>query len=152
MSGDDWLDELHQLREQDRVSRQAAQEQLDLSVLSSEGDDKQAVDLLRQADAHNLLRRVQKALLGGKGVIDFLDQKSHYDRVMTLMWQGPISAARNPDPEDPEAYQYILVGVRQGKLYVNGKEVSPVVPEALKAALVKAAKKPGRTERNKKAK
>ena len=152
MSGDDWLDELHQLREQDRVSRQAAQEQLDLSVLSSERDDKQAADLLRQADAHNLLRRVQKALLGGKGVIDFLAQKSHYDRVMTIMWQGPISAARNPDPEDPEAYQYILVGVRQGKLYVNGKEVSPVTPEALKLALVKAAKKPGYTQRNKKVK
>jgi hypothetical protein len=149
---DDWLEELHQLREQDRVTRQAAQEQLDLSVLSSERDDKQAADLLRQADAHNLLRRVQKALLGGKGVIDFLDQKSHYDRVMTLMWQGPISAARNPDPEDPEAYQYILVGVRQGKLYVNGKEVSPITPEALKVALVNVAKKPGRARPGKKSK
>jgi hypothetical protein len=147
---DDWLEELHQLREQDKASRQA-EEQLDLSVLPAQ-QERQAADLLRQADAHNLLRRVQKALLGGKGVIDFLDQKSHYDRVMTLMWQGPISAARNPDPEDPEAYQYILIGVRQSKLYVNGKEVTPVTPEALKVALVNAAKKPGRAQPGKKSK
>jgi len=126
-------------------------EQLDLNVLPSQRE-KQAADLIRQADVHNLLRQVQKALLGGKGIIDFIEHESDYERVITLVWQGPISAAHNPDPEDPEAYQYILVGVRQGKLYVNGKEVSPVVPEALKVALVKAAKKPGRTERNKKAK
>jgi len=108
---DDWLEELQQLREQDKASRQAVVEQLDLNVLLSQRE-KQAADLIRQADAHNLLRRVQKALLGGKGIIDFLEHESDYERAITLIWQGPISAARNPDPEDPEAYQYILIGVR----------------------------------------
>jgi hypothetical protein len=38
-----------------------------------------------------------------------------------------------------------LIGVRQGKLYVNHKEVELDSPEALKVALVEAAKKPGRS-------
>lgn len=141
---DNWLDELHQLHEQDKASRQAAMEQLDLSILPSQ-PGKQAADLLRQADALNLLRQVQKALLKGKGVIDIFEQTQRYERAVSLAWQGPISAARKPDPKNPEKYQYILIGVREGQLYVNDKEVNPVTPEALKKALVETAKKPGRS-------
>jgi hypothetical protein len=64
---------------------------------------------------------------------------------MSLAWQGPISEARKPDPKSTEAYQYILIGVREGKLYVNDKEVAVATPETLKQALVEAAKKPGRS-------
>lgn len=141
---DNWLDELHQLHKQDKAKHKAAVEQLDLSVLPSQRN-KEAADLLRQVDALNLLRQVQKVLLNSKGVLDIFEQTQRYERAISLAWQGSISAARKPDPKNPEAYQYILIGVRRGKLYVNDKEVAPVTPEALKIALLEAAKKPGRS-------
>jgi hypothetical protein len=141
---DNWLDELRQLHELDKANHQAAVEQLDLSILPSQRN-KEAADLLRQVDALNLLRQVQKALLNGKGVLDIFEQTKRYERAISLAWQGSISAARKPDPKNPEAYQYILIGVRRGKLYVNDKEVTPVTSEALKRALVEAAKKPSRS-------
>jgi hypothetical protein len=63
---------------------------------------------------------------------------------LTLVWQGPVSRARKPDPDDPAGYSYILVGVREGRLWVNGKPLAEATPEALKAALLQAARKPGR--------
>lgn len=141
---DDWLTQLRQLRERDKTSRQPVEEVVDLSVLQAQRVQ-QAADLLRQADALNLLRQVQKALLDGKGVLDVFEQTQRYDRAISLAWQGSISEARKPDPKSTEAYQYILIGVREGKLYVNDKEVVPASPEVLKEALLEAAKKPGRS-------
>ncbi|NJN96978.1 MAG: hypothetical protein HC875_24220 [Anaerolineales bacterium] len=141
---DDWLNQLRQLRERDKASRQPVEEVVDLSVLQAQRVQ-QAADLLRQADALNLLRQVQKALLDGKGILDVFEQTQRYDRAISLAWQGSISEARKPDPKSAEAYQYILIGVREGKLYVNDKEVVPASPEILKKALVEAARKPGRS-------
>jgi hypothetical protein len=141
---DDWLTQLRQLRERDKTSRQPVEEVVDLSVLQAQRVQ-QAADLLRQADALNLLRQVQKALLDGKGVLDVFEQTQRYDRAISLAWQGSISEARKPDPKSTEAYQYILIGVREGKLYVNDKEIAAASPEKLKNALVEAAKKPGRS-------
>jgi hypothetical protein len=141
---DNWLNELRQLREQDKISRQPTVESLDLSLLAVQRAQ-QAADLLRQADALNLLRQVQKALLDGKGVLDIFEQTQRYDRAISLAWQGPLSEARKPDPKSTEAYQYILIGVRQGTLYVNDKKVTPATPQALKIALVEAARKPGQS-------
>ncbi len=145
----DWLDELYNLRAVDKSRRQAETDLLDLQALAAQRDQ-QAADILRQTDAHNLLRRVQKALLDGKGLIDFFEHESEFERLMTLLWQGPLSAARSPNPEDPEEYQYIAIGVRRGKLYVNDDEVASLTSEALQKALVKAAKNPGRTRPGKK--
>ncbi len=139
----DWLKQLHQLHEVDKAKHQ-------LKVKPKEQQQtklNQAADLLRQSKAHKLLRQVQKTLLKGRGsldIFDAVDRHDHYDRVITLAWQGPISAARKPNPDDPEDYRYILVGVRQGKLWVNGKSLSSTSPEALKAALLQASKNPGR--------
>jgi hypothetical protein len=141
---DDWLNQLRQLREQDKASRQPAEKEQDLSLLQAQRVQ-QAADLLRQTDALNLLRQVQKALLDGKGVLDVFEQTQRYDRAISLAWQGPISEARKPDPKSTAAYQYILIGVREGKLYVNDKELAVATPETLKKALVEAAKKPGRS-------
>lgn len=145
----DWLDELYQLREADKQNQTApeSQTELDLSLLQR---PKEAADLLRQCDAHKLLRRVQRALLDGKGIIDFFEQAGTYDRIISLIWQGPISNARTPNPEDPEPYQYIFVGVRNGKVYVNGKPLPTAIPEALKEALVEASKNPRRKAVSKK--
>jgi len=99
MSTNRWLDELYNLREEDKARRQTEPEPLDLSVLTAQRE-KQAADVLRQADAHNLLRRVQRALLDGKGIIDIFEHKSNYERLITLVWQGSVSMARNPNPED----------------------------------------------------
>jgi hypothetical protein len=146
----DWLDELYQLHEQDKAKRQEEMAQLDLSILGKHRPT--STGILRHSNALNLLRRVQKALLNGKGVIEVFDQKSDYDHALTLVWQGPISAARKPNPNDLEPYQYILVGVKDARLYVNGKEVNPPHPENLKAALVEAAKNPAKSKPNKNSK
>lgn len=135
----DWLDELQKLRRADQKKRLRKQtgDTLDLSVLQP-----QAADLLRQCDAHKFLRRVQDVLLGGKGELDFFEQAGKYDRVISLVWQGPVSQARKPNPEDPASYRYIFVGARGGKVYVNGKPLPAITPEALKSALVEGSKKP----------
>lgn len=136
---DEWLEQLRQLHEADKTKHEA-----EAPKEQEPPPQSRASELLRQSDAHQLLRQVQKALLGGEGVLDIFDRAGNYDRVITLAWQGPISAARKPNPNDPEPYNYILVGVRKDKLWVNGKSLPETTPEALKAALVEASKKPGR--------
>lgn len=140
-----WLDELYQLHEEDKAKQQ--EKNLDLSVL--EKDRPTSTGILRHSNALNLLRRVQKALLNGKGIIEVLDHNNEYDHALTLIWQGPISAARKPDPDGPEEHKFILIGAKDARLYVNGKEVMPPHPENLKASLVEAAKNPGKAKPNK---
>jgi hypothetical protein len=137
---DDWLDQLHQIREADQARRQSEVEQQE----QLQARQRQASDLLRQSHAHELLRQMQKTLLGGQGLLDVFERKGQYDRVLTLVWQGPVSAARKPDPDDPTGYSYILVGVREGRLWVNGQPLAEATPAALKAALLQAARRPGR--------
>ncbi len=57
------------------------------------------------------------------------------------MWQGPISSAREPDRVE-ESYSYILVGVQEGQVWVNGQALPKPDPEAMKAALLQASKAP----------
>ena len=142
---DDWLEELRQLHEADKAKRQTeidAANQRQKQVKRN-----RAAALLRRSQAHELLRQIQKALLGGQGTLDILDKASDYERVITLVWQGPISDARRPNPDDPEKMNYILVGVRQGNLWVNGQKLAGDSPEALRAALLKACKNPGSAQR-----
>ena len=147
--GDDWLAQLSQLREDDKAKHQAEAEAEAEKKRQEEARENQAGQLLRQSRAYELLRQVQKALLGGKGVLDVSEAADDYDLTITLAWQGPISNASKPDPEDPEDCHYILVGVREGKLWVNGKGLPSATPNALKAALLEAGKNPKRQERNK---
>jgi hypothetical protein len=65
------------------------------------------------------------------------------------VWQGPVSNARTPDPDDPEDYKYIMVGACGKTLYVNGKKLKSITPEALQKALVVAAKDPKVKSRDK---
>ena len=136
---DDWLDELRKVREEDQARVEAEIDELNLQVLDRKN---QAIEVLRQSDAHNLLRKVQKVLLGSKGVIDILDTTEQYDRALTLAWQGPISNARVPRAEDPDDYHYILVGAKGDQLFVNGKLLKSATPDMLKSALVWASKNP----------
>lgn len=136
---DDWLDELRKIREEDQARVQAQTDELNLSMLNRKN---QAIDVLRQSDAHNLLRRVQKVLLDGKGVIDIFDTTKQYDRAIALIWQGPIAQARLPRTEDPEEYHYILIGAKGDKLFVNDRLLESATPEMLKSALVWASKNP----------
>jgi hypothetical protein len=138
---DDWLNQLQQLRDADKTKHQPP---VEIDVESQR--KQQAVDLLRKSRAHELLRQVQKTLLGGQGTLDFFDRKGDYERVISLVWQGPISEARRPDPDDSEPYNYILVGVRKETLWVNGKKVAEATPETLKTALLEACRKPGRAK------
>jgi hypothetical protein len=135
----DWLDELNELREADKARReaQAKTQPVDLNVLRRE----LASLTLRKCEAHKLLRRVQGVLLAGKGLID-IERTGEYDRAITLLWQGPISAARLPRADDLDEVYSIVIGAKGNDLYVNGRQVSPVTPEALKSVLVWAAGNP----------
>ncbi len=142
---DDWLQEIRQLHEADKAKRQPEADAADQQKEQIKRN--RAATLLRRSHAHELLRQVQKALLDGQGTLDILDRASDYERVITLVWQGPISDARRPNPDDPDQINYILVGVREGRLWVNGQKLSADTPEVLQAALLKACKSPGRAQR-----
>jgi hypothetical protein len=136
---DEWLKQLRQLHEADKAKREA-----EAPKKPEPSPQSRASELLQQSEAHKSLRQVQKMLLNGEGTLDIFDRAGDYDRVITLAWQGPISEARKPDPDDPEAYNYVLVGVRKDKLWVNGKALPDTRPDTLRAALLAACKKPGR--------
>jgi hypothetical protein len=146
MPGSDWLDELDQIRRTDETQQKEKQLDIDLSVL---GNREKAVSALRISEAHKLLRRVQSVLLSGKGTIDIFDSTKQYERAIALVWQGSVSNARTPDPDDPEDYKYIMVGASGTTLYVNGKKLDSITPEALQKALVWAAKNPKVKSRDK---
>jgi hypothetical protein len=136
---DEWLDELKELHDKDKAEQRPKRQDM-----KQPDRLQQAEAIMRQSTAHQLLRQVQKVLLRGKGVLEIYDGASQYDRAIALIWQGPISAARKPNPNDAEDYRYILVGVRDGQVWVNGKALPAATPEALKAALLDASKNPGR--------
>lgn len=137
---DDWLAELRQMHEADKAKREAEEAQ----AVQAQAQQSEASRILRQSQAHRLLRDLQKALLGGGGALEISDKTAAYgyEWALLLIWQGPISAARRPNPNDPEPYNYILVGTTEGDLYVNHKKLPATTPNTLKAALLRAAKKP----------
>jgi hypothetical protein len=133
----DWLAQLEQLHDADQARRQAKEEKI-----QNQAQHPNAVELMRQGRAHTLLRQVRKALLNGKGAIKvFENAEGGYTLAIVLMWQGPVSLAREPDRVD-EPYSYILIGVKEDKLWVNGKPLTEPTPAALKVALLAASKKP----------
>jgi hypothetical protein len=136
-TGEAWLEPIRQLYEADKLRLQAEQ------AREKQAEPDAAAKLLSQTQAHLLMRQVQRALLNGGGRLEIVEQPEDYDRAIVLMWQGPISAAHRPDRAG-EDYGYILVAVRQNKVWVNGQAISAATPEALKAALVQACKKPRR--------
>jgi hypothetical protein len=142
---DDWLDQLRELHEKDKAEQVAQSEE----AAKTKAKPQPTLDLLRQSQAHGLLRQVQKVLLNGQGTLDIFDRAADYERTITLAWQGPISKARKPSPDDPAEYSYILVGVRQGKLWVNDKPLPAATPAALKTALLEASKNPKREKQTK---
>ena len=139
---DDWLDQLRQLHDADKAKRQAETDKESQQKKEEQRRQQQAINLLQQSQAHELLRQVQKAYLGGGGTLNISNQVGNFERVITLSWQGPISAAHRPAPETEDDVSYITVGVRQGELWVNDKHVSPPKPEALKTALLEACQNP----------
>lgn len=143
----DWLQQLDELYEADKAREQASAQPTAEQQQAQKYE--QAVELLRQVRAHELLRLVQKHLLNGAGSLGVYDKSREYDRAVVLAWQGPISNARRPNPKDPEDYNYIAVGVRDGELAVNSEPVSAPTTDALKTALVAAAKNPATQKRPK---
>ena len=126
---DDWLTQLEQLHNADKSKQQAEAEKQ--AQQQEQAKQNRAIELLSESKAHELLRQVQRSLLDGKGTLDVFEGKGKYDRAIVLAWQGPISNAHRPDPKDPADYQYILVGVHQNELWVNGKSVKDATPETI---------------------
>lgn len=136
---DEWLDQLRQIREADKAKHQVKAE----PVLKQDKRN-EAGELLRQSRAHSLLRQVQKVLLDGQGQIEIVENVGAYELGLILTWQGPISAARRPNINTADDYQYILIGVKQGKVWVNDKPLAKITPQMLKTALLEASKNPAR--------
>lgn len=136
----DWLDDLYNIRREDeeRLNKHKKDASLDLSVL---GRREQAVSAMRVIEAHKILRRVNDALLNGKGVIKDI-QDAKYDQGLALIWQGPVSQARPPRPEDSDKCRFIMVTAKGKQVFVNHTPLKNITPEEFKAALVKAAKEP----------
>ena len=134
---DGWLAQLKQLRQADEA-KQRIQELRRKQLLDQ---TEPAADLMSQSRAHALLRQVQKVLLGGEGVIKVYENVEGYDRAFVLMWQGAISKARKPDRLE-EPYSYILVGVKEGRVWVNEQVLAEATPEAMKEALLAASREP----------
>lgn len=136
----DWLDDLYNIRREDeeRLNKHKKDAPLDLSVL---GRREQAVSAMRVIEAHKILRRVNDALLNGKGVIKDI-QDAKYDQGLALIWQGPVSQARPPRPEDSDKCRFIIVTAKGKQVFVNHTPLKNITPEEFKAALVKAAKEP----------
>ncbi len=137
-----WLAQLRQLHDDDRarLEAEAAQQQQQAQQELAQQDTITA--LLKDSRAHELLRQVQKALLDGNGTLTVYDKARTFDKAIVLAWQGPISAARRPVTDSSDPVFYILIGVRQGQLWVNKQPVKLPTPAALKAALLEAAKNP----------
>jgi hypothetical protein len=139
ITDDSWLAQLKQLRQADEA-RQRVQELQRKRLQDQTGP---TADLMSQSRAHALLRQVQKVLLGGEGIINVYEDVEGYDQALVLMWQGAVSKARKPDWVE-EPYSYILVGVKEGQVWVNGQALSEASPEAMKTALLAASKEPKR--------
>jgi hypothetical protein len=135
LAGDSWLAELEQLHQADKVVQDAAAEQTRLATQRQQ----QASQLMQDSHAHELLRQVQKALLAGKGVLRFYTNAGGYDQAVALLWQGPISRAEKPT-KDEKADGLILVGAREGQLWVNETPLLETTPSALKQALLAACR------------
>ena len=138
---DSWLDDLEALYEADKKKQEEP-------PVTAPGllQPPAAADILRSLNALKLLQRVQSILLRGGGSIDEYDHHSSFDRLVTLVWQGPISAARPPAAEDPTDFYFIAIGVKGQKVYVNDKHLANPTPQTLRQALVTAAKQPGRRQ------
>lgn len=134
----DWLDHLHHLREEDQKQQEKSAQQLDMSILDRR---EQANAVLKVAQAHSLLRRMNNALLDGKGLIDSLDSVEGYDETIALVWQGSFSQACRPAPDNPAPVHYVLISAKGRDIYINHKKCQ-ITPEAIKAALLHAAKAP----------
>ncbi len=142
---DDWLGEISEIRDQAIEAAKDREKTLDLSVLKRE-KKRRAADILKVIDAHNALRKVNSVLLNRKGVIDF-QVSEQYDNSIALIWQGPLNKPRKPSHNDVSDLYCILIGTKDKKAFVNGKALQFNTPEDLKAALVQAAKRPGRKSR-----
>lgn len=137
-----WLAQLRQLHDEDKARRDAEATQQQQQAQKELAEQDTITTLLRESRAHELLRQVQKALLDGNGTLSVYDKARTFDKAIVLAWQGPISDARRPTPDSSDPVFYILVGVRQGQLWVNQQPIKTPTPNALKAALLAAAKNP----------
>ncbi len=131
----DWLDNLQRIR---------AEHQQKATAQEKEAPPGAQIDqLLREAKAFEHLRDIRKVMLGGVGKIELFESASGYDVVLALMWEGPTADPRHPKAGVSNQY-HILVGVHNQRLWVNGEAVAKNTPAALQAALLKAARNPGR--------
>ena len=146
---DDWLKQLRQLYEADKARIEAETHEIETSQHQGQVRLEEAVTLLRNVKAHELLRQVQKALLDGKGTLGLHQNPKDYDRAIVLAWTGPIGDAKRPNFKSSEPYHYIMVAVRDGKLWINGQALAVPTAAAMKRALLEAARNPATQHKQK---
>ncbi|MCL4868567.1 MAG: hypothetical protein KJ063_06355 [Anaerolineae bacterium] len=128
---DEWLAELEQLHQTDKKIQEAAAAQ----AQSAELRQQQATQLMQDTRAHELLRQVQKTLLASQGVLRFYTNAGGYDQAVALLWQGPVSQAQKP-VKDELADGVILIGTREGQMWVNEEPLPEPTPQSLKQVLL----------------
>jgi hypothetical protein len=139
---DDWLRQLRQLHEADKARIEAEAHKIEASQQQEQARLEKAVVLLRSVRAHELLRQVQKALLDGKGTLGLHEHPRDYDRAIVLAWTGSVGNAKRPDFKSAEPYYYIMVAVRDEKLWINDQVLPVPNAEAMRRALLEAARNP----------
>jgi hypothetical protein len=130
---DPWLDQLAQLREEDAAKQRANP--------ASASAASPAPDLIMKLGVVSLLSQINQILLKGVGSLVEVAETDDYDRAAILAWQGTISAAiKLEDFNGP--YRYIIVGLKDGQLWINGTSlVEPAIPD-LKVLLLAACRDP----------
>jgi hypothetical protein len=131
---DEWTSQIRQIYEMDKARREAQQS-------SEVAPDPQIIasQLLQECRAHELMRQLQKALLDGRGKLQFYEKVGGYEQAVALMWAGPISDASQPaDIQDVDAA--IIVGANTEGLFVNDSRLPEHSPEALKQRLLELAR------------
>ena len=146
---DDWLRQLRQLHEADKARIEAEAHKIEASQQQEQARLDKAVALLRGARAHELLRQVQKALLDGQGTLGLHENPKDYDRAIVLAWTGSIGNAKRPDFKSAEPYYYIMVAVRDDQLWINDQVLPVSNSEAMKRALLEAARNPATQHKQK---
>lgn len=131
-----WKEKLLQLR------REANNVASDDNIQDASELDKQ---LLVSISALRLLREMNRFLLDGHAKIEIFYDKNGYRFVIALLWEGSIHSPSPPSSKS-EKVNNIFIGVVDGKVYVNGEEVTPPTLQNLQSVLLVQAEKIIRTE------
>ncbi len=114
--------------------------QLKQEIKSGDGSEKEEPDNLAQSilqdiSALRLLREMNQVLFDGKARIETFHNQNGYHTIIALLWEGSIRAPKFASLKTKTPNK-IFIGIKNEKVYVNGKEVKPVTIENLQESIL----------------